>query len=135
MLRSHVASLRQGVGANAPAPGVGVRAVARKWAFSATLLLCALALFAIEGEIMPRLLVAAVFFGSFAVVFALTGRRWFSLSLVVLFNVTVFLCSMLKFSMVAMNLHAYDALFYLFSLAQLNFFWQTFPLYAAIAIV
>jgi len=135
VLRSHVASLRQGVGANAPAPGVGVRAVARKWAFSATLLLCALALFAIEGEIMPRLLVAAVFFGSFAVVFALTGRRWFSLSLVVLFNVTVFLCSMLKFSMVAMNLHAYDALFYLFSLAQLNFFWQTFPLYAAIAIV
>lgn len=131
MLRSDVASLRQGVDASASAPGVAVRS----WAFPVAIALCALALFAVEGEIIPRLLVAAVFFGSFAVVFALSGRRWFSLALVVLFNVTVFVCSMLKFSIVAMNLHAYDALFYLFSLAQLNFFWQTFPLYAAIAIV
>ena len=83
---------------------------------------------------MPRLLVAGFFFGAFAFVLALSGRRWFSFALVALLFAAVFLCSMLKFSMVAMNLHAYDALFYLFSLAQLNFFWQTFPGYALIAL-
>src|SRR5690606_1092226 len=36
--------------------------------------------------------------------------------------------------MLAMNLHAYDALFYLFSVAQLSFFQQTFPVYALIAL-
>ena len=65
---------------------------------------------------------------------AISGRRWFSFALIALVHVAVYLCSVLKFSMVAMNLHAYDALFYLFSLAQLNFFWQTFPLYALIAL-
>lgn len=106
----------------------------RQSAFAAALSVWTLFLLAIEGEILPRLLVAGFFLGLFAFVFALSGRRWFSFALVALMFVTVFLCSWLKFSMVAMNLHAYDALFYLFSVAQLNFFWQTFPAYAAIAL-
>lgn len=91
-------------------------------------------MFAVEGEIMPRLLVAGFFFGAWAFVFALSGRRWFSFAFVALLYIAVFLCSLLKFSMLAMNLHAYDALFYLFSLAQLSFFQQTFPVYALIAL-
>lgn len=130
MLRSLVASLRQGGGGEASSPAAGVR----RWAFPAALVVWTLFLFAVEDEVLPRLLVAGFFFGAFGFVFALSGRRWFSFALVALVYVGVFLCSMLKFSMVAMNLHAYDALFYLFSLAQLNFFWQTFPGYALIAL-
>ncbi|MBX9759747.1 MAG: sulfatase-like hydrolase/transferase [Beijerinckiaceae bacterium] len=137
MLRSLVASLLPGKSAAAPvsgaaAPSPGARA--RAFAFPAALALWTLFLFAVEDEILPRLLVAAFFFGSFGFVYAVSGRRWFSLALVALAFVAVYLCSALKFSMVAMNLHAYDALFYLFSFAQLNFFWQTFPLYALIAL-
>ena len=130
MLRSLVAWLRRGDGADASSPAIGVRT----WFFLAALAIWTVFLIAVEDEIMPRLLVAGFFFGAFAFVFALSGRRWFSFSLVALVYITVFLCSLLKFSMVAMNLHAYDALFYLFSIAQLNFFWQTFPVYALIAL-
>ena len=130
MLRSLVAWLRQGEGASASSPAIGVRA----WLFPAALALWTLFIFTVEGEIMPRLLVAGFFFGAFAFVFALSGRRWFSFSLVAIVYIGVYLCSLLKFSMLAMNLHAYDALFYLFSLAQLNFFWQTFLGYALIAL-
>lgn len=130
MLRSLVAWLRQGEGANAPSPGIRLRA----WLFPAALALWTFFLFKVEVEIMPRLLVAGFFFGAFAFIFALSGRRWFSFCLVAIVYIGVYLCSLLKFSMVAMNLHAYDALFYLFSLAQLNFFWQTFPGYALIAL-
>jgi hypothetical protein len=129
LLRSQVASLLRREWSVTSAPSGG----SRTRAFIAALVLWTLFLFYIEDEIVPRLLVAAFFFGGLALVFVTTGRRWFSFALVALVFLGVYLCSLLKFSMVAMNLHAYDALFYLANVAQLNFFMQTFPAYAALA--
>lgn len=88
----------------------------------------------VEGDILPRVLVATFFLALWGFVWAAARRAWFSLALVTLLFGAVYLCSMFKFSVVAMNLHAYDAVFYLFSVAQLTFFWQTFPAYAMIAL-
>jgi hypothetical protein len=132
VLSSLVASLRQGARVKALAPG---ERLFFSWPFLATLAIWVVFIFAVESEIAPRLLVLGFFLGAWAIVFALTGRRWFSFTQVALLFVIVFMCSLLKFSIMAMNLHAYDALFYLFSIAQLNFFLETFPLYAMIAMV
>jgi len=106
----------------------------RRWSLPAALSVWLAFLFAVEGGILPRALVAAFFLGCWGAVYAFSRRPWFSLAFVTFVFAAVYLCSLLKFSIVAMNLHAYDALFYLFSLAQLNFFWQTFPGYALVAL-
>lgn len=143
MLRSLVARLRQGRGGGPLSSSVSAPISAPVFtrlagrsdrAFALVAAGWTGFLFSIEGDVLPRLLVAAFFFGVWAFVFAMTGRRWFAFALVALGFVAVWLCSLLKFSMMAMNLHAYDALFYLVSVAQLGFFWQTFPGYAIVAI-
>ncbi len=76
---------------------------------------------------MPFTLPAAgVFLGFSALLFALI-RRWrlaFVLAMVVFGS--IFVSSVFKYSIVAMNLHIYDVSFYLRSLSQITFFYDTF---------
>lgn len=110
----------------------------QRW-FQTGLFLIALAvwplLIASIEEFMSFVLVAAFFCGCCLVVYSFSGRRWFSLALITLLFVSVWFGSVMKFGMVAMNLHAYDLIFHLFSAAQLNFFRQTFPVYTAVGFV
>ena len=71
--------------------------------------------------------VIGVFFGFAALLFGLL-RRW-RLAFVVACGtfLAIFASSVFKYSIVAMNLHVYDISFYLRSLTQIGFFYETFP--------
>jgi hypothetical protein len=75
-------------------------------------------------------LVTACFAGLAVALFALTRRAGVALALVVSLMAALYAASGFKFRIVAMNLHVYDAAFYLFNMAQASFFVETFPLEA-----
>ena len=81
---------------------------------------------ATEELFSTALLVIAVFASLNGIMFTLTRRPGFSFIATSTFFVCAFAASAFKFGVVAMNLHVYDAIFYLFSVAQISFFLQTF---------
>ncbi|MBL8590028.1 MAG: sulfatase-like hydrolase/transferase [Methylobacteriaceae bacterium] len=76
--------------------------------------------------------VAAVWAGLTAVIFAVTGRWRFAALAAGLVFLAINAAARLKFAMVAMSLHVFDALFHA-SLTQLEFFVHTFPKVAGAA--
>ena len=54
----------------------------RRWSLPAALSVWLAFLFAVEGGILPRALVAAFFLGCWGAVYALSRRPWFSLAFV-----------------------------------------------------
>ncbi len=81
----------------------------------------------VEPDRTAASLVLAFLAGVCGLVFALTRRLLFSFAIVTLVFVAVYAASAFKFRMVAMNLHVYDIAFYLFNLAQISFFRETYP--------
>jgi hypothetical protein len=81
---------------------------------------------ATEEQAVSAFLVLVVFGGMSGLVFAIVRRPGFAFIAITAFFISTFVASAFKFNFVAMNLHVYDAVFYLFSVAQLSFFAQTF---------
>ena len=88
--------------------------------------------FATEEYRIAGVLVALFLAGLAGALFALTWRAAFAAGVVVTLMAATFAASDFKFGIVAMNLHVYDVVFYLFSMAQASFFVQTFPLEAGL---
>lgn len=86
----------------------------------------AIFIIATEEQLASALLVIAVFAGLSGLMFALTRRPGFAFVATAIVFLVAFAASAFKFGVVAMNLHVYDAIFYLFSAAQISFFLQTF---------
>ena len=72
---------------------------------------------ATEEQAVSAFLVLVVFGGMSGLVFAIVRRPGFAFIAITAFFISTFVASAFKFNFVAMNLHVYDAVFYLFSVA------------------
>jgi hypothetical protein len=97
------------------------------------ILLCWIGFIAFTEPDFPLFALVAAFFAALVVFLSVVSRRpGFGLAIATFAFVAVYVTSAFKFNVAAMNLHIYDVIFYLFSVAQLSFFIQTYSATAAV---
>ncbi|MDF2120038.1 sulfatase-like hydrolase/transferase [Roseiarcaceae bacterium H3SJ34-1] len=99
----------------------------------AFILTCWIGFIAFTEPDFPLFALVAAFFAALVVFLSVLSRRpGFGLAVATFVFVAVYVTSAFKFNVAAMNLHVYDVIFYLFSVAQLSFFIETYSAAATV---